>query len=151
MFAGHGPSDSKAFADPTSDTPSLYETETKPMKHGTFRVTIALAFVLSALAAGGPVFAQSTAPDYEKNVRNQILMHATYPRLAKMREQEGSVTYQLTLDPAGGVKDVSVETSSGNPSLDDAALDAVKSAAPFPAPPGGAPVTLHGTVAFKLD
>ena len=102
---------------------------------------------LAALALAAPALADDTA--YSEAVRTQISKAVTYPRMAKMREQEGTVGYLVKIDAAGAVSDASVETPSGVSSLDSATLDAVKAAAPFPnPPPGGA--TVHGNVAYKL-
>jgi TonB family protein len=102
---------------------------------------------LSAVALATPTFADDVA--YDEAVRVQISKNVTYPRMAKMREQEGSVGYLVKIDRSGGVADASVETPSGVASLDSATLDAIQASAPFPAPPGGS-ATVHGNLAYKL-
>ena len=49
-----------------------------------------------------------------------------YPLLSKVLNEEGKVIVRLTVDQDGGVSDVSLATSSGNPRLDDAAIAVVK-------------------------
>lgn len=105
-----------------------------------------LAF--SALLASATALGDDTA--YSEAVRALITKNVTYPRMAKMREQEGVVGYLVKIDGAGAVSDASVETPSGVASLDSATLDAIKASAPFPAPPGGGGATVHGNVAYKL-
>src|ERR1700744_2778909 len=90
---------------------------------------------LAALALAAPALADDGA--YSESVRTQISKAVTYPRMAKMREQEGTVGYLVKIDAAGAVSDASVETPSGVSSLDSATIDAVKAAAPFPNPPPG--------------
>jgi protein TonB len=114
------------------------------MKLNRFHFSL-LAF--SVLVATAPAIADDTA--YSEAVRAQITKNVTYPRMAKMREQEGTVGYLVKIDGAGAVADASVETPSGVASLDSATLDAIKASAPFPAPPGGG-ATVHGNVAYKL-
>jgi protein TonB len=55
------------------------------------------------------------------------------PRLGK----PGSATVTFTIGAGGGLRGASVSRSSGNSALDARALAAVRSAAPFPAPPAG--------------
>ena len=108
------------------------------------------SFLAIALAtAAGPALAQDAPPDYVTQVDQMIHKAVIYPRLAKMREQEGTVAFAVKIDGAGAVADTSVEASSGNTTLDNAAIDAAKSAAPYPAPPGGGAL-IHLKVAFAL-
>lgn len=102
-----------------------------------------LSLVVAVLA--GPAFADS----YDDAVTAQIRKNVEYPRLAKMRQQEGTVGFTVKIDPTGALQDVSVDNSSGNNALDGATVDAVRKAAPFPSPTGGAR-SVHGLVAFKL-
>ncbi len=55
--------------------------------------------------------------------------HVTYP---------GATLIRFALSPAGSLISAEVVDSSGSPSLDRLALDAVTAAAPFPPPPAGA-------------
>jgi TonB family protein len=109
---------------------------------------------ISVLALAALVLAAtpSRADDaaYTDSVRASIAKNVTYPRMAKMREQQGTVGYLVKIDASGAVADSSVETPSGVPSLDSATLDAIKAAAPFPAPPGGSAL-VHGNVNYKLN
>ena len=66
-----------------------------------------------------------------------------------MREQEGTVALAVKIDGTGATADASVEISSGNTTLDNAAIEAAKNAAPFPAPPGG-DTLVHLKIAFSL-
>lgn len=52
--------------------------------------------------------------------------------------QRGTVQVTFGVSPSGGLTFASVSRSSGDPTLDRSVLAAVRSAAPFPAPPAGA-------------
>ena len=54
------------------------------------------------------------------------------------RGARGTVQVTFGVSPSGGLTFASVSRSSGDPSLDRSVLAAVRSAAPFPAPPAGA-------------
>ena len=72
----------------------------------------------------------------EEIVRGWLQRHKRYPRVAVMRRTEGSVLLYLVLDPAGRVVTSEIRESSGSSLLDDAVLDMVKRADPFPLVPG---------------
>jgi protein TonB len=116
------------------------------MKANALRASL-LALALAAVA--GAAVAQEAPPDYVSKVNDMIHKAVVYPRLAKMREQEGTVGFTVKIDGTGAVADAAVEATSGNTTLDNAAIDAAKNAAPFPAPPGGGAL-VHLKVAFAL-
>ncbi|MFZ2315114.1 MAG: TonB family protein [Gammaproteobacteria bacterium] len=65
------------------------------------------------------------------------LLHAAiqaeqrYPANAEQMQRQGSVTVEFTLSKDGRVSELGIVKSSGTISLDEAALDAVRAAAPF--------------------
>jgi TonB family protein len=79
----------------------------------------------------------------------QVSGKVEYPKMAKMRHQEGVVTLQLTIDGSGAAQ-ATVEKSSGIQSLDDAAVAAASAAGPFPAPPEPGTV-VHGNIRFNVE
>jgi len=100
-------------------------------------------------AAGG----FSTAGSYLDMVRLRIESRKRYPEAAKVRSIEGRVTIRFILAPDGSVRDLAVAKASPSKTLDMAALQAVRSAAPFPRPPldlfkGDLPLEL--TIVFEL-
>ncbi len=104
------------------------------------------ALVLAAL----PVTSLTARADaYDDQVNTQIRKGAEYPRLAKLHGLEGSVGFSVKIDATGAVSDASVDTSSGQASLDNAAIDTIKRLSPFPAPTGGARV-VHGVLVYRL-
>lgn len=105
---------------------------------------------LAALAVGaGAAYAGDAPPAYAKTVMTAVSGKVEYPKMAKMRHQEGVVTLSVTID-GGGAPTATVEKSSGIQSLDDAALAAVTAAAPFPAPPEAGTV-VHGNIRFAAE
>ena len=90
--------------------------------------------------------------DYVNQVYSRINRNADYPREAKLRRQQGRVGYKLTLDPQGALISFDIQ-SSGSDSLDEAARDAIKRAAPFPKLPdlGGSTYLLAGSIVFKIN
>lgn len=87
-------------------------------------------------------------------VRTRVDEAKAYPYAARVRGIQGRVTVSFSVDAGGRLAGAAVVTDpSGSGVLDRAALEAVRSAVPFPAPPGGQgpgpwPFTL--TVEFRL-
>jgi protein TonB len=106
--------------------------------------------LLTALLLAGAANAADAPPAYSKTVMTAVSGKVVYPRMAKMRHLEGVVGVAITLDGAGAPTGAVVEKSSGAESLDEAALAAVKAAAPFPAPPE-AGMVVHGTIRFAEE
>jgi len=65
-------------------------------------------------------------------VRQRIAQTRVYPKIAKRRGIEGQPVISFTLDRGGRLIKVQLVSSSGFQLLDNAALNAVKHAAPFP-------------------
>jgi periplasmic protein TonB len=82
-----------------------------------------------------------------------IAKHKSYPKIAQRRGWEGTVLLDLKIDNNGNVLSAVVRKSSNYNSLDKRALEMVKKAAPFPAPPKalqGSIFNISVPVAFKL-
>ncbi len=73
--------------------------------------------------------------NYLDMVRVKIERHKQYPDAAQRRNIEGQVTVEFTINLDGRITEPSISKSSGHPSLDLAAIDAVKKASPFSSPP----------------
>ena len=78
-----------------------------------------------------------TREDYFGMVRMKIESRKKYPVTARKRQIEGSVEVGFIIDTDGRVSSVEVVKASPHPDLNLAALNAVKSAAPFPRLPSG--------------
>jgi len=72
---------------------------------------------------------------YEMALASQIERQRYYPKMARVRGQEGQTIIRLMIDSSGRVVQVKLETSSGVEILDEAAVDIVRRAQPFPPPP----------------
>jgi periplasmic protein TonB len=63
---------------------------------------------------------------YRNQVAKELKRNQRYPKIAETRGIEGEVKLEISIDQEGNVIDVQVAESSGNDSLDKAAIDAVK-------------------------
>jgi protein TonB len=74
---------------------------------------------------------------YSGRVRSKVQRHFRYPKSADRAGVKGTVTVSFTVSSSGGVSGVRIVQGSGSPVLDEAALNAVRKAAPFPEIPEG--------------
>jgi len=113
-----------------------------------FRNNISIVALTIALI-GSPVagFSADASPAYTNQVKALIIGKVVYPRVAKLKQQEGEPGIAVTIAASGAVSAATVETPSGVQSLDDAAIKAAQDAAPYPAPPE-AGVVVHVKVKF---
>lgn len=84
---------------------------------------------------------------FTSQVRTKIAQSKYYPRIARKRGFEGNPVVAFTLGNTGDLMEVSIKNSSSHKLLDEAALEAVKSASPYPPIPE--PLKLK-TIRFKL-
>lgn len=95
--------------------------------------------------AGTPEF--MTADGYLDMVKLKIESRKRYPETAKHRRIEGRVKVHFILASDGSVRDLSISKGTRNNELNTAALNAVRSAAPFPRPPS---TLFKGDLALEL-
>ena len=76
-----------------------------------------------------------TREDYFSMLRMRIESHKKYPDSARKRQIEGAVEVCFTLLADGEISTLTIVTPSHHPVLNQAALNAVKAALPFPRPP----------------
>jgi periplasmic protein TonB len=91
---------------------------------------------------------------YGNTLGRAIAKHKSYPKIAQMRGWQGEVLLDLKLDGNGNVLSASIKESSGHESLDNQALEMVRKASPFPAPPEalrGRSFNITVPVSFKLE
>ena len=76
-----------------------------------------------------------------------------YRRIQHLRQrrvaEKGTVRIQIRISKSGGLGSIRVVASSGSRRIDQAALDHVRRAAPFPRPPAGAQTTFVVPIAFR--
>jgi protein TonB len=82
-------------------------------------------------------------------IRERVMQRLNYPPMARRQGWQGTVRVAFTVRADGSIVGLHVAAGSGHPLLDRQALRAVESAAPFPAPPAAAAITLP--VLFSLE
>jgi protein TonB len=87
----------------------------------------------------GPTEAEikELSDEYKSGVKSAILGNKSYPEMAQRLQHTGKVGLLIKIGADGSLESVSVSSSSGYDELDEAALDAVRAAAPFEAFPEG--------------
>ena len=78
---------------------------------------------------------ESKAPEYLSylgRVKAGIKTRWIFPPVAREQRATGRLTAIFTLDRAGALQNIVVERSSGHDILDEAALEAIRGAAPYP-------------------
>lgn len=91
---------------------------------------------------------------YVGALQRAIAKHKSYPAMARTRGWQGEALVDIHLDGNGHVLGSEISSSSGYEILDKQALEMVKKASPFPAPPDvlqGRSFHLTVPVAFKLE
>lgn len=90
---------------------------------------------------------------WQKAIFAHIGRFKTYPEEARKKHIKGDIVVAFVLDRKGGVSQVRVETGSGFPILDQAAMDVLSRAGPLPPPPrevGGETVELLLPMRYQL-
>lgn len=92
--------------------------------------------------------------EYGNALGRAIAKQKQYPKIAQMRGWQGDVMLDLKLDGNGKVLSATVSESSGHEALDKQALEMVRKASPFPAPPfalRNRTFNITVPVSFKLE
>lgn len=90
-----------------------------------------------AARATAPAWAPTARVRYEELLYAWMNRHKDYPLLAQRRGLQGRGSVRVRIDRDGRVIDRSVVASTGQGVLDEAALEMVRRASPFPAVPEG--------------
>jgi protein TonB len=93
---------------------------------------MALAPADKPVAPAKPATARPSSGAYASQVWSRLARHK--PRAG----QRGSASVSFTIGELGALRGAQIARSSGNARIDQLALQTVRSAAPFPAPPSGA-------------
>ena len=91
---------------------------------------------------------------YSSVLANAIAKYKQYPKIAQMRGWQGTVIADLEIDSKGSVISVKIKKSSTYEVLDNEALEMIKKASPFPAPPDnlrGKNFNVLVPISFKLE
>nr|WP_316629369.1 TonB family protein [uncultured Brevundimonas sp.] len=104
--------------------------------------------------ASGDAVSASPSPavlsDYYRRLETHLARFHTYPALERRRPQ-GLARVGLIVNRDGHVLDTWIETSSGSPELDEAALQTVRRSDPLPALPGNLPGSIDLIVPLNFD
>src|SRR5947209_1958365 len=106
------------------------------------------SFSFAASTRLAPLTGGSEDNRFMSNVFAKILSKKRYPKSAAARHASGIVMISFIIDAEGGLVYQTISHSSGESDLDAEAMAAVKSAAPYPPPPPGAPRSLLATIKF---
>ena len=91
---------------------------------------------------------------YSSLLANAIAKYKQYPKIAQMRGWQGTVIVDLEIDTKGAVISIKIKKSSTYEVLDNEALEMIKKASPFPAPPEslrGKNFNVLVPISFKLE
>ena len=91
---------------------------------------------------------------YSSLLANAISKYKQYPKIAQMRGWQGTVIADLEIDTKGAVISIKIKKSSTYEVLDNEALEMIKKAYPFPAPPEslrGKNFNVLVPISFKLE
>jgi protein TonB len=102
----------------------------------------------SANTTGNAALAADYARRNYTYIQRRIRDRLVYPSPARRAGIQGTAELAFTIHEDGHVSAVTIQKSSGYPILDEAAIETVRAAAPFPRPP--APARLAIPIAFRL-
>lgn len=97
--------------------------------------------------------AYTTAAEYFEMINLRIHSAKKYPESARSRHIEGRVRVEFRIQNDGTLGSIKVIKSSRHPDLDNAAMEAIRSASPFPKPPAylfKKPVMVRINILFEL-
>ena len=88
---------------------------------------------------------------YRAAIRREIERHKRYPARAKMMRKQGVVSVSFSVSSDGSLSGERVTNSSGDESLDNAALEAVRSARPVGPKPTGFASSVSVPISFTIQ
>ncbi|HHF3524766.1 TPA: energy transducer TonB [Haemophilus influenzae] len=88
---------------------------------------------------------------YRSAIRREIESHKRYPTRAKIMRKQGKVSVSFNVGADGSLSGAKVTKSSGDESLDKAALDAINVSRSVGARPAGFPSSLSVQISFTLQ
>jgi protein TonB len=104
----------------------------------------------AATTSSGGAGSRGSLGDFEAAVKHAVLSRKHQPKLAWDRRNTCVVNYAVRISRSGALAGFSIDPC-GVPEINEAAQNAIRAAAPFPAPPdlGAATTTVHGTLIFQ--
>ncbi|KQW21344.1 energy transducer TonB [Afipia sp. Root123D2] len=86
-------------------------------------------------ARAGAAAAAAALPSYRQRLAAHLQRYKQYPSSARSAHEEGTAMVTFTVTRSGSVTGVRLSRSSGHPSLDREAMDAIRRAQPLPSFP----------------
>ncbi|MEN3376761.1 MAG: periplasmic protein TonB [Hyphomicrobiales bacterium] len=114
-------------------------------------VTQAKASTPATAANSVGIGRSDASSNYPGLVSAHLRRYQQYPSDARSRGDQGTATISFNLDGGGRVTSSRLARGSGIASIDSEVQAMVRRAAPFPAPPGGAPRSFTVPVSFRLN
>ena len=125
----------KPKAEPPKPRPEP-QTTAKPVTEAPANAAPSAAPPAGAPTQAAPVARNSNAvPSWHGAIVGHLERYKRYPRIARMRNQQGVPQVHITLDRQGRVLAVRLHKGSGFEALDEETLALVERASPLPAPP----------------
>jgi periplasmic protein TonB len=91
---------------------------------------------------------KSAPSAWQREVVRLIALKPRYPAMSRLVGEWGTVVVDFRVDRQGRIAHIGIARSSGSARLDDAALELVRQAQPFPAPPTGAKLDLSIPISY---
>ncbi|MDR2397415.1 MAG: energy transducer TonB [Spirochaetaceae bacterium] len=140
---------------PEAETPESYyeqaeatETSPEPPAQGTGPAEVAQRALGSVEKPPPKADAEAYMKRNYRYLQQRIRDKLVYPAKARREGIQGTTQVAFTIHEDGRVSAVQVLKTSGHPVLDQAAVETIYAAAPFPRPP--APARIAIPIAFKL-
>ena len=137
----------------TKATPNIMAAEPTADSTPTAVVAPPVAEIAKPIEAS-PAEVDNALGEYGSLLGHAIAKHKSYPKIAQMRGWQGDVLLDLKLDGNGNVLSAKIKQGSGFEVLDKQALEMVRKASPFPAPPQALrsrSFNITVPVSFKLE
>lgn len=144
----------RSAAAPVSDAPAVAQSPVAPVAVAEPAAAPAVPQPASSVPVARPAATDLAAlAAYGRNIAGAVAAHQRYPRVAQIRQWQGTTLLQLELAADGQLQSVRVLSSSGHEILDRQAIDMVRAASPLPPLPSslaGRSLTVDVPVVFKL-
>ena len=140
---------------PVEEAPKPLTAEQKRQAENTAKLAAMLPF--GANIGADPLQPTSTSQGQGASTAYRGAVYANFNKAqdviedAKAKHLKGQAVIAFTIDDHGGLATIGVAVSSGNPAVDQAALEMIRRAAPFPPPPPGAQRSFAPAIGLGLD
>lgn len=140
----------------TVSQPAVVAEQPEPAAATRQQSTSAQQGIAPAVDGMDVMFFEYVRENYELDLNRWLRERGTvYPPEAREQGLEGNAMAVFSLDREGRILSLRIGKSSGTPLLDEAALETIRRAAPFPPPPPGLPFAvieeIYLPVRFRLE